>query len=289
MVREIQAKVLLSRVRQPDTLFGLSYGMNLYRGCQHGCIYCDSRSACYEIDDFTDIQVKVNALELLERELSRKRVKGTIGTGSMNDPYMPLEQTYRLTGQALEIIARYRFPVHVITKSDLVLLDLETLRQISQVYAAVSFTVTSADDALCRLVEPGAPPASRRFAAMRRLADAGILTGVTLMPVLPFLEDTPQNITAIVEQAAEAGAKYILPWFGMSLRDRQRDYFYQKLDLHFPGLRQRYERRFGDRYGCDSPQAAQLSALLDSLCARYGLSRRMPVYRREAATQMKLF
>lgn len=133
MIKEIQAKVLLSRVKQPDPWFGLSYSMNLYRGCQHQCIYCDSRSACYQIENFRDIVVKVNAPQLLRKELARKRSKGTVGTGSMNDPYMPLEKKYNLTGQALRILAEFRFPVHVITKSDLVLKDLESLLTISQI------------------------------------------------------------------------------------------------------------------------------------------------------------
>ncbi|MGD8968839.1 MAG: radical SAM protein, partial [Anaerolineae bacterium] len=140
MIREIQAKVLLSHVKQPDDWFGLKYNMNLYRGCQHRCIYCDSRSACYRVDNFdTEVLIKGNAIELLRRELASKRVKGTIGTGSMNDPYMPLEADVNLTGRALAVIAEFRFPVHVMTKSNLVLRDLETLCRINQVYAAVSF------------------------------------------------------------------------------------------------------------------------------------------------------
>ena len=199
MIKEIQAKVLLSHVKQPDTWFGLKYNMNLYRGCQHRCIYCDSRSACYQIDNFDgEVLVKTNAIELLTHELARKRVKGTIGTGAMNDPYMPLERKINLTGRALEVIAQFGFTVHILTKSDLVLRDLDTLVKINQRYAAVSFTITTADDELGKRVEPGASLVSDRLKAMRVLAEHGIYTGVTLMPVLPFIEDTEENIAAIV-------------------------------------------------------------------------------------------
>jgi DNA repair photolyase len=225
MVKEIQARVILNAVKQPDTWFGLRYNMNLYRGCQHQCIYCDSRSECYQIEDFAEILVKSNALDLLEKELSRKRIKGSIGFGSMNDPYMPVEATYNLTGQALAIIARYHFPVHILTKSDLVLRDIPVLQQIARVYAAVTLTITTAADRLAKLVEPGAPPSSRRFQAIRTLNENGILSGVAMMPVLPFIEDNEENITAIVEQAHAAGAAYILPAFGLSCRDRQRAYY----------------------------------------------------------------
>jgi DNA repair photolyase len=183
MIHEVTARTLLASAKQPDPWFGIKYTMNLYRGCQHQCIYCDSRSECYQIENFADVLVKVNAIDLLKKELPRKRVKGTIGTGSMSDPYLPLEATRRLTAQALEVIAAQQFPVHVLTKSDLVLRDLETLRVIGELYAAISFTITTAYDELGQKVEPGAPSVSRRFAAMARLAGAGLLTGALLMPV----------------------------------------------------------------------------------------------------------
>lgn len=286
MVTEIQARVLLSSHPKPDPWFGIRYTMNLYRGCQHQCIYCDSRSECYRIDNFADIQVKVNALDLLRQELPRKRTKGTIGTGSMNDPYMPIEAARNLTGRALEIIAQHQFPVHIITKSDLVLRDLTTLQTISEVYAAASFTITTADDELGKRLEPGAPQVSARFAAMQALAAHGLLTGVTLMPVLPFIEDTEDNITAIISRAHDSGATYILPAFGVTLRDRQRDYYYAKLDRLFPGLRPRYERAFGQRYSASSPNAKRLTQLCRELCERYGLALKMPHY--QPPTQLSL-
>jgi DNA repair photolyase len=290
MTREIQAKVLLSHVRQPDTWFGLKYSMNLYRGCQHQCIYCDSRSECYRIESFnTEVLIKANAIELLRKELASKRVKGTIGTGSMNDPYMPLEADVNLTGRALEVIAQFGFPVHVMTKSDMVLRDLDTLCQINAHFAAVSFTITTADDALAAKLEPGAPPVSERFRAMQVLADHGIHTGISMMPILPFIEDSEENIRQIVAQARVHGATYIIPWFGMSLRDRQRAYYYDKLDKLFPGLRQRYERTFGGQYHCAAPDAEQLAGVFDGLCGQYGIATRMQQVEPVSGTQLRLF
>jgi DNA repair photolyase len=280
MIKEIQAKTLLARVKGPDDWFGLYYTMNLYRGCQHQCIYCDSRSECYQIENFNqDVLVKVNAIELLRRELAGKRVIGTIGTGSMNDPYMPLETEVRLTRRALEVIAGSGFPVHVITKSDLVLRDVDLLEEIGRkTYAAVSFTITSADDLLSRKVEPGAPVSSRRLAALGNLSQRGLLSGVTLMPVLPFIEDTEENIRTIVRLAHEAGARYILPAFGMTLRDRQRAYYYDKLDHLFPGLRERYAKAFGESYSAPARNARQLGQVFNELCERLGLATKMPVF-----------
>lgn len=275
-VIEIQAKTLLAHVRQPDDVFGLKYNMNLYRGCQHQCIYCDSRSECYGIENFSDILVKVNALELLEKELKSKRVIGTIGTGSMNDPYMPVENRYHLTGQALDLIAEHGFGVNVITKSDLVLRDAARLEAVSRVHASVCFSISTTDDDLSRKIEPGAPPVSARFRAMKALAERGIKVGVALMPVLPFIEDTPENIRAVVESAAANGACFIVPWFGMSLRDRQREYFYHQLDRLFPGLRQKYEQAFGTRYDAPARNARSLYELFDRLCSQYGIATRIP-------------
>lgn len=289
MIKEITAKVLLNPVKQPDDWFGLKYNMNLYRGCQHQCIYCDSRSECYQIENFSDVLVKVNAIDLLNDELSRKRVKGTIGTGSMNDPYMPLEAKRNLTGQALQVIADHHFPVHIVTKSDLVLKDLNTLLEINRVYAAVSFTITTADDELAKKLEPGAPNVSDRLAAMKILADNGILTGVTLMPVLPFIEDNVENIRQIVTRACEAGASYIIPSFGMSLRDRQRDFYYDKLDKLFPGLRGAYEKRFGFQYHVPANNASELEKDFQGLCERWGIATRIPQFAAKLDRQIALF
>ncbi|MCB8920277.1 MAG: radical SAM protein [Ardenticatenaceae bacterium] len=288
MIKPIQAKVMLSHVKQPDTWFGLKYNMNLYRGCQHQCIYCDSRSECYQVENFSDILYKENAIELLANELARKRVKGTIGTGSMNDPYMPIEAKIQLTRRALELIARFRFPVHIITKSDLVLRDLDLLRRINEVYTAVSFTITTADDQLAKRLEPAASPPSARLRAIKILAENGILTGITMMPILPFIQDNEENITQIVTQAHEHGASYILPSFGVTLRDRQRLYYYNKLDRHFPGLRQRYERQFGNNYFAPANNYEKLKAVFADLCEHYGIEQRIRPYQPQTATQLPL-
>ena len=293
MIQEIQAKTILNHVKQPDTYFGLKYNMNLYRGCQHQCIYCDSRSECYQIENFADIHVKVNAVDLLADALPRKRVRGTIGFGSMNDPYMPVERKYQLCRRSLEVIAQHQFPVHIITKSDLVLRDLDLLKEINQIYAAVSFTITAADDELAKKVEPGAPLSSARFAAMRALAEAGIHTGVTMMPILPFIEDTEENVTNLVEMAHEAGAEYILPWFGMSLRAGSRDWYYDQLDQRFPRVKQKYVQQFGRRYECNSPNWRKLDEVFQKLVYKYGIKTQMPIFTPEKITkkskQLRMF
>jgi DNA repair photolyase len=263
--------------------------MNIYRGCEHQCIYCDSRSECYGIEDFRDVLVKVNALELLADELPRKRIKGLIGTGSMSDPYTPVERQYGLTGKALDIIARQRFPVHIITKSDLVLRDIDTLTEINRTQANVTFTITTADDDLALKLEPGAPASSRRYAVLSALAARGIHTGVTLMPVLPYITDTEQNIIDIIARAADHGASYVLAAFGMTMRDRQRAYYYEQLDRLSPGLRSRYERNYGGRYECPAPTAPRLKAVFEDLCQTYHLATGVSPYATgPRATQMTL-
>ncbi|MCD4752741.1 MAG: radical SAM protein [Anaerolineaceae bacterium] len=290
-IREIQAKILLSKAKEEDPYFGILYTMNLYRGCSHRCIYCDSRSECYQIEDFDgEVLVKTNAIELLARELSSKRQKGRIGTGSMNDPYQAVERKYELTRQALKIIARRHFPVHIITKGDLVTRDVGILQDINREQALVSFTLTTVDDDLARKVEPFSPVPSRRLAAMRVLADAGIRVGVTMMPILPFIEDNPDNIKAILYATKEAGAEYILPWMGMSCRNRQREYYYAELDKHFPGLSGRYQRRYGNSYEVPSPNAEYLYNVMNEVMRELELAHHIPAYEpRVDAEQPSLF
>ncbi len=277
MIREVEAKTLLSHSKAPDPWFGVKYNMNLYRGCQHQCIYCDSRSECYRIEDFNDVLVKANAIPLLRRELASKRVKGTIGFGSMSDPYLPIERDYRLTRQALEVIVERRFPVHMLTKSDLVLRDMDLLEMINrETMALVSFTITTADDDLARKLEPGAPLPSARLQALETLAAHGIRSGVMLMPVLPFLEDSVENITGVVKAAHRHGAAYILPSFGVTLRDRQREYFYQRLDELFPGVAERYRRTYGERYSCLPLNHRELEHAFTAACGCLGIATSVP-------------
>lgn len=284
-----EAKSILSRLREPDGWFGIAYNMNLYRGCQHGCIYCDTRSDCYGIGDISKVTVKSNALQLLPGELRAKKHKATIGTGSMNDPYMPLEKEVRMTRGALEIIARHGFPVHVITKGNLVVRDTDVLQDISHAYAAVSFTITTADDALARKIEPNAPPPFRRFQAMEELAKKGIYTGVALMPTLPFITDYAWNIEEIVRKAADAGAGYVLPMFGMTLRAGNREYYYDALDRLFPFTRERYVTAFGDRYVCDSPEERKLREVFRHVSQEVGMASRMKFYTPPPDPQLSMF
>jgi DNA repair photolyase len=189
----------------------------------------------------------------------------------MSDPYVPPERAYNLTGQALELIRRHGLGAHICTKSDLVTRDVAVLAELARVRASVAFTVTTADDSLAAKVEPFAPPPSRRFAAMARLAEAGVITGTLMTPVLPFIEDTESNLVEIVERTAACGGRFVFSWYGMTLRDRQREYYYDRLDEHFPGLRAAYERRYGGRYGCEAPGAAALSTAVREACSRLRL------------------
>lgn len=289
-MKYITAKRMLSHVKKgSDTWFGIRYQMNLYRGCQHGCIYCDSRSICYQIQDFTNIEVKENALMLLDRELDAKRQRGTVGTGSMNDPYMPIEEEIQLTRGALELIWKYRFPVHILTKSDLVLRDLDLLKKINQVYGAVSFTITTCDDDLAAVIEPGAPSPTARLEAMKRLSDAGIYTGVLLMPVLPFITDTVENIERIVHAGNKNGASYILPSMGMTLREGSREYYYEQLDQNFPGLKAQYMKQYGQSYGCYPQNYKLLYNRFNKACKKVDMPMKMRFYEEKKEEQMDMF
>lgn len=288
-MEQVEAKSILSRLREPDGWFGIAYNMNLYRGCQHGCIYCDTRSDCYGIGDISRVVAKSNALQLLPGELRSKKQKATIGTGSMNDPYMPLEKEAGITRRALEVISQFGFPVHVITKGTLVTRDADILQDISRTYAAVSFTITTADDKLARKIEPGAPPPSERFAAMKELASEGIYTGVTMMPTLPFITDTSGNIEAILRMAADAGAGYVIPMFGMTLRAGNREYYYDALDRMFPFTRQRYVSTFGDRHQCDSPEYRRLIEVFMKVSGELCIPGQMKFYTPPPDPQLSMF
>ena len=217
-------------------------GMNIYRGCTHGCIYCDSRSLCYHIDHpFEDIEVKQNAPELLEKALRSKRKKCVIGTGSMSDPYMPAEKELLLMRRCLEVIKKYDFGAALITKSDLVLRDLDLLRAINEEQkAVVQMTLTTFNDDLCRLIEPNVCPASRRYEVLKAMQENDIPTYVWLTPLLPYINDTPENLMGLLEMCADAGVKGIICFnMGLTLREGNREYFYKALDRLFPGLKER--------------------------------------------------
>ena len=249
-------------------------GMNLYRGCQHGCIYCDSRSDCYQMNhQFEDIEVKENALKLLEDSLSRKRKPCMIGTGSMSDPYMPLEKELLFTRRALELINRYGFGVTVITKSNLVLRDLELLRSINDhTKCVVQMTMTTYDEVLCRKLEPGVCSTKVRFEALKVLHDAGIPTVVWLSPILPFLNDTTENLNGILDYCENAGVHGVICFgMGMTLRSGNREYFYQQLDRNFPGLKEKYIHCYGNSYLLDSPNSKELMQQFHTRCEAAGI------------------
>lgn len=251
-----------------------SNGMNLYRGCSHGCIYCDSRSKCYQMNhDFEDIEVKENALELLEAALRRKRKRCMIGTGAMTDPYLPLEKNLGYTRKALLLIEKYGFGVALQTKSDLVLRDLDILRQINEkTKAVVQMTLTTADEKLCRIIEPNVSTTNERFEALKALRDAGIPTVVWLCPVLPFINDTEENIRTILGMCVEAGVRGVLCFgMGLTLREGNREYFYRQLDIHFPRLKERYIREYGNNYIVDSPRSTELMRLFHRICEENGI------------------
>ena len=248
-------------------------GMNLYRGCTHGCIYCDSRSAVYGMNhEFEDIEVKRNSLELLKRELI-KRPKAMIGTGAMTDPYIPLEGDLKYVRMSLELIYRYGFGFTCITKSDLVLRDLDLLKKINEKSkAVVQMTITTADDGLCKLLEPNVCVTSRRFEVLRTLNENGIPTVVWLCPILPYINDTEDNINEILDCCIEAGVHGVLCFgMGLTLRDGNRQYFYRKLDEHFPGLKERYIKEFADSYSIPSPNERELMEIFKGKTEENGI------------------
>ncbi len=252
-----------------------SGGMNIYRGCTHGCIYCDSRSRCYQMDhEFEDIEVKINAPELLEQALKRKRNASVIATGAMSDPYMHCEKDLMLTRKCLEIIKKYGFGISLLTKSTLILRDLDLICEINQSFkAVVNMTVTTFDDKLCKILEPNVAVSSERFEALRIFHERDIPTVVWLTPILPFINDTEENIVAITERCGELGVKGIITFGGMgvTLREGDREYFYKCLDKHFPGIKEKYIESYGLKYEISSPNNEKLMRTFKSRCKKYGI------------------
>lgn len=250
-------------------------GMNLYRGCTHGCIYCDSRSTCYQFTHaFEDIEVKQNAPELLERALCSKRKKCMIGTGAMCDPYMHCEEQLRLTRRCLELIDAYGFGVAIQTKSDRILRDLDLLASINRkAKCVVQMTLTTYDEALCRIVEPHVCTTARRFEVLKVMQEKGIPTVVWLSPILPYINDTMENIQGILEYCAQAGVYGIICFgMGMTLRQGDREYYYAALDRHFPGLHEKYRRRYGYDYEIPSDRSRELMSYFHAFCRKNGIA-----------------
>lgn len=249
-------------------------GMNLYRGCVHGCIYCDSRSSCYHMDHaFEDVAVKRNAIALLEDALKRRRKPCMIGVGSMTDPYIPLEEELGHVRQALELVLRYGFGITLITKSARVLRDLDLLAAINRrTKCVVQMTLTTYDEALCRKLEPHVSTTRERFQALLQLREAGIPTVVWLCPILPFINDTRENLEGVLDLCLQAGVCGVVCFgMGVTLREGSREYFYAQLDRHFPGMKERYIAAYGSRYLLESPNSRQLTALFHDICRRGGV------------------
>ncbi|MDF2538907.1 MAG: Radical domain protein [Herbinix sp.] len=273
----IPAKTIITR-KKDDSWFGTDYNMNIYKGCCHGCIYCDSRSDCYQIDDFDTVRSKEHAIEIIREELRKKAKTGVIGTGSMSDPYNPFEKHYEYTRQALGLLDRNHFGVSIATKSDLIVRDIDILTRIKEHSPVIcKITVTSCNDDISQKIEPAVCVSSKRLAAVKKLTDAGIFTGILMMPILPLITDDPHNILEIISFAKESGARFIYPFFGLSLRNGQREYYYQKLDQLFPDqkLKQFYSNTYGLSYQCNSLRAKELWELFTKECDRHGILYKM--------------
>ncbi|MCI8941257.1 MAG: radical SAM protein [Dorea sp.] len=249
-------------------------GMNLYRGCSHGCIYCDSRSRCYHMEHaFEDIEVKENAMELLEYALAHKRKKCMIGTGAMTDPYIPLEMEIGNVRKALKLIEKYGFGFTVITKSNRILRDLGLLQKINdKTKCVVQMTLTTYDEALCRKIEPNVSTTKERFEVLKKLRDTGIPTVVWLTPILPFINDIEDNISGILDMCIEAKVYGVICFgMGLTLREGNREYFYTQLDRLFPRLKDQYIRTYGNQYVAESPDSSRLMKLFYEKCQKGGI------------------
>ena len=270
----IPAKTIVTKTKAPSQWFGIDYNMNIYKGCCHGCIYCDSRSDCYQIEEFDRVRAKENALQIIRDDLRRKTKSGVVGTGAMSDPYNPFEKKLELTRHALELCDAFEFGAAVATKSTLLERDIDILQSIAEHSPVLlKVTVTTADDNLGKKIEPHVSLPGERLRMIDRLSISGLYTGILLMPVLPFLEDSVENVISVVDGAARAGAKFVYPALGVTMRQGQREYFLDGLERAFPGqgLKARYLRQFGERYQCASPRAGALWKAFAAACRERGL------------------
>ena len=292
----VKAKTILTKVKDGSEWYGVDYNMNLYRGCSHGCIYCDSRSDCYHIENFDIVKGKENMLQILENELSKKRLKGVVCIGAMSDTYNPMEIKYQQTRGVLQLISKYGFGVSIDTKSDLILRDIDLLKEInSKNNVIIKFTITTPDDNLSKRIEPNVCVSSKRLEAIKILNDNGIFTGIMMNPVLPFITDKEEDIKKLVRIASRNGAKFIHTYMGMTLRENQRAYYFEKLDEKFPGVKEKYIKNYGDRYNCLVPNYKQLYKVFTDECDRYGILYKMNdiirTYKKESTNdgQISLF
>lgn len=275
----IPAKTIVSGYKENPNWFGINYGMNIYKGCCHGCIYCDSRSNCYQIIEFDRVRIKENSTEIIKKELKSKKTKGVVGTGAMSDPYNPFEEEFMLTREALKAVDENRFGISIATKSDLVTRDIDILKKIqSHSPTIIKITITTYDDNLCKKVESNVCPTSKRFEALKNLSDNGIYAGVLLMPILPFINDNEDNIKNIIKKAYESGAKFVFTYgLGVTLRQNQREYYFEQLRKIFPdeNLDKKYEKIYGESYENGARNYEHLCNVFKEECEKYNLLYKM--------------
>lgn len=275
----IPTKTIISSYNENPNWFGINYNMNIYKGCCHGCIYCDSRSSCYQIIDFDRVRIKENSIEIIRKELQSKRRKGVVGTGAMSDPYNPFEVKYELTRQALKLIDEYRFGIGIATKSDLIIRDIDILKKIqSHSPVIVKMTITTFDDELCKKIERKVCTSNKRFKAIKKLSDNNIYTGILLMPLLPFINDNEENIKNIIKKAYECGAKFVFSYgLGVTLRTNQREYYFEQLRKIFPqqNLDEIYMNTFGEVYENPSQNVNYLWTVFKKECEKYNILYKM--------------
>lgn len=271
----IIAKTIVNKVKNSGW-FGIDYNMNIYKGCCHGCIYCDSRSRCYQIENFDTVRAKKDSTEIINRELKGKIKKGVVGTGAMSDPYNPYEKKYELTREALKLIDKYGYGIAIDTKSNLITRDIDILKSI-KVHSPIitKITITTCDDRLSRIVEPNVSSSSERFDSIRKLSESGIYTGILMGPILPFIEDSEDNIRGIIDLAYDSGAKFINLHPGVTLRDNQREWYYDKLDESFPNLKYKYIQSYGYKYNCISPKYKNLLQIFKEECDKKNIIYKM--------------
>ncbi len=277
-IEYVEAKKIIQTTNQKnkDFWFSYDYNMNIYRGCSHGCIYCDSRSDCYGIKDFDKVTVKKDSISLIDKELKGKRKTGVVGTGAMSDPYNHLEKSTHLTRDSIELINKYGFGLGITTKSDLVTRDIDLLKKVKEHSPLiVKLSVSTSDDDLCKIIEPYASPTSKRFKAIENLASSNIYAGVLMMPILPFIEDNEKNITEILNMSLHSGARFVFPGLALSLRDTQRDIYFENLDKHFVGLKEQYIKTYRNSYWCNAQNHDKLNDIVSNFCEKHNLDYKM--------------